>query len=291
MSPQFHPQMTPLAQLTLPRLDLRHLRIFFFAPRSTIRPWPAAGPGHRRILSDSRRSGFLSLEQVTLGILLVSAVGCGTANRQTYHRVQRGETLYRISKSYGTTVDAIASANQIANPERIEVGQRLVIPDATAAPTRAPARRRAVSPEQERRDQAALALSWPIDGGVVTSGFGQRKGTQHDGIDVSAPPGTPVLAAQDGEVIFSDVLRGYGNLVIVRHSNGFSTVYAHNQVNLVRQGQRVRRGDTIARVGSTGHTSGANLHFEVRRDNVARNPASFLPPSQQVAIRDDDSDS
>lgn len=237
------------------------------------------------------------LEQVTLGLVLTGIVGCGTATRQTYHRVQAGETLYRISKSYGTTVGAIVTANAIENPERIEIGQRLLIPDAnaplerTVTAARSTTARRTIVPEDTSRDRAALALSWPIAGGVITSAFGARRGTHHDGIDVSAPPGTPVLAAQDGEVIFSDVLRGYGNLVIVRHRQGFSTVYAHNQVNLVRQGQRVRRGDTIARVGNTGHTSGANLHFEVRRDNIARNPATFLPPAQQVAINDGDSDS
>ena len=78
---------------------------------------------------------------------------------------------------------------------------------------------------------------------------------------------------------------GYGNLVIIRHSGGFSTVYANNQVNLVRQSQRVRAGDIIARVGQGTHATGASLHFEVRRDNVARNPLPYLPANTQVSAR------
>ena len=91
-------------------------------------------------------------------------------------------------------------------------------------------------------------------------------------------------AADDGEVIYSDVLRGYGNVIIVRHTHGLATVYAHNQTNRVREGQRVRRGEVIGNVGDSGRTTGANLHFEVRKDNVARDPLYFLPAVEQVAV-------
>ena len=78
-------------------------------------------------------------------------------------------------------------------------------------------------------------------------------------------------------MIYSDTLRGYGNVVIVEHGGGYATVYAHNEENLVHAGDRVHQGDTLARLGRTGRTSGPNLHFEVRKDNVARNPIYFLP--------------
>jgi len=92
-----------------------------------------------------------------------------------------------------------------------------------------------------------------------------------------------VHAAQDGDVVYSDVLRGYGNVIILRHAGGFATVYAHNQVNRAHERQHVRQGDIIASVGDSGRTSGANLHFEVRQDNVARDPLEFLPPPEQLA--------
>ena len=214
-------------------------------------------------------------------VLLGAIFGCSSSG--IYHQVRSGETLYRISKSYGVSLDALVAANHLSGTSQLRVGQQLRIPGAETA--RAGSVEHSNTSSDHDEDGPSIALSWPIGGGVVTSSFGERAGSHHDGIDVSAPAGTAVLAAQDGEVMFSDVLRGYGNLVILRHRSGFSTVYAHNQLNLVRDGQSVRRGDVIARVGTTGHASGANLHFEVRKDNVARNPLHFLPPSEQVAIQ------
>jgi murein DD-endopeptidase MepM/ murein hydrolase activator NlpD len=94
-----------------------------------------------------------------------------------------------------------------------------------------------------------------------------------------------VRAAADGKVIFSDVLRGYGNVVIVRHTKGYLTVYAHHRANLVKEGQMVRQGDVIAEVGQTGRASGASLHFEVRKDNLARNPLQYLPQERSTVRR------
>jgi murein DD-endopeptidase MepM/ murein hydrolase activator NlpD len=116
-----------------------------------------------------------------------------------------------------------------------------------------------------------------VHAGVLSSGYGLRNGSMHDGIDISAPPGTPISAADDGVVIYSGAFKGYGNIVIVRHDNRYVTVYAHNEYNLVREGDRVTRGQKVGVLGTTGRTTGANLHFEVRRDNVARNPLSHLP--------------
>jgi murein DD-endopeptidase MepM/ murein hydrolase activator NlpD len=99
----------------------------------------------------------------------------------------------------------------------------------------------------------------------------------HDGIDIAAPEGTPIRAIEDGEVIYSDQLRGYGNMVILRHANGIISVYAHNESNLVREGQSVARGEVVARVGSTGRVSGPHLHFEIRKNNAAQDPLRYLP--------------
>jgi murein DD-endopeptidase MepM/ murein hydrolase activator NlpD len=116
-----------------------------------------------------------------------------------------------------------------------------------------------------------------VSRGVVSSGFGIRDGAKHDGVDIAAPAGTPVYAADSGVVIFSGTLHGYGNTVIIRHDDNYVTVYGHNQRNLVREGIRVSRGDEIGAIGRSGRTTGANLHFEVRRDNVAQDPLAYLP--------------
>lgn len=232
-----------------------------------------------------------------LAALLASAVACGCSSHKkaasepaqaaTYHVVSRGETLYRISKAYGLTYEEVAKANGIDDPSRIEVGQRLLIPGArrqvpvdVIAPRDAPAGRAVAEPwlPPEKRP-----FIWPVQG-PVSSAFGPRGKSFHDGIDIAADDGTPVQCAADGLVIYADELRGYGRLIIVRHAEEYATVYAHNSDNLVREGDKVKRGQVIARVGDSGRTTAPNLHFEVRRDNVARNPLAYLPP-EVAALR------
>jgi murein DD-endopeptidase MepM/ murein hydrolase activator NlpD len=104
-----------------------------------------------------------------------------------------------------------------------------------------------------------------------------RAGKRHDGIDIAAPEGTPVLAAAAGSVIYAGEQAGYGAIVILKHEGGLVTLYAHNARLLVNEGDRVRRGEAIARVGQTGKTTGPHLHFEVREGTRPRNPLLFLP--------------
>lgn len=216
--------------------------------------------------------------------MLGSVAACSHA--VLYHQVRPGENLYRISKAYGVAVQRLAAANHLSDPSRLEVGQRLLIPGGhRELPVNVitPRTAKAGPPQPDEVPKGAIAFAWPVAGGTVTSGFGNRGHSFHDGIDISAPAGSPVRAAQDGDVIYSDTLRGYGNVIIVRHTHGYATVYAHNQNNRVREGQHVRRGDVIGSVGDSGRTSGANLHFEVRQENVARDPLYFLPAVEQVA--------
>ena len=212
--------------------------------------------------------------------VVTMAAGCGGGPAGLRHRVERGETLYRIGKAYGVSDGELARLNGIRDPARIEVGQVIVVPHATR---RLPVQ--VITPERARADQPAPrelptgpeAFVWPVQG-VVSSNFGPRGATHHDGIDISCPVGTPVRAARTGRVLYSDRLRGYGNLIIMEHGDSYATVYAHNQANRVHAGDVVHQGDVIASVGESGKTSGANLHFEVRKDNIARNPVFFLPP-------------
>jgi murein DD-endopeptidase MepM/ murein hydrolase activator NlpD len=124
-------------------------------------------------------------------------------------------------------------------------------------------------------------MRWPLHG-LLYRGFGVRQGKRHDGIDISAPEGTTVLAAAEGEVVFTGRQQGYGVLVIVRHEGALVTLYAHNSAVLVKEGERVSAGTPIARVGQSGRTTGPHLHFEVReqvRDGYRpRDPLLYLPP-------------
>jgi lipoprotein NlpD len=119
------------------------------------------------------------------------------------------------------------------------------------------------------------ALAWPTPG-VLISGFGERDRDKHEGIDLASPEGTPVRAAERGTVLFAGEQRGYGNLVLLEHAGGLVTVYAHNAKNLVKKGERVARGEQIARVGHTGNATGPHLHFEVRVSARPHDPLGFL---------------
>lgn len=197
-----------------------------------------------------------------------------------YHVVKSGENLFRIGKAYDVPYRELARINRISDPHRIHAGQRIFVPGATR---RLPVE--IITPSktaiQRRRPPGLRAASpdgflWPIRG-AVTSEFGPRGETFHDGIDIEAPEGTPIRAVEKGVVLYSDQLRGYGNLVIVRHPGGFVSVYAHNRANLVREGQEVKRGEVIGEVGSTGRVTGPHLHFEIRKDNIAQDPLYYLP--------------
>jgi murein DD-endopeptidase MepM/ murein hydrolase activator NlpD len=148
----------------------------------------------------------------------------------------------------------------------------------------APVRRASTKAAKPR---GAPRLAWPTDTGKLSSPYGRRGRRHHDGIDISVPYGSPVYAAADGEVVYVGSLRGYGRMVIIKHGNGFVTVYAHNARHEVRAGARVRRGALVARVGRSGRTTGVVLHFEVRKDNVAYDPLGFLPPRSDVAAREE----
>lgn len=133
----------------------------------------------------------------------------------------------------------------------------------------------------QRSLSAAKPLGWPTRG-WVTSSFGMRNSPfsgrrkLHEGLDIAARTGTPVVATADGIVSRSETASGYGKLVVVDHGYGYRTFYAHNSRNLVRVGERVRRGQKIAEVGNTGSSTGSHVHYEVRLNNVPLNPRKFL---------------
>jgi murein DD-endopeptidase MepM/ murein hydrolase activator NlpD len=207
-----------------------------------------------------------------------SAISPSSAPRSAqgvFHIVQPGENLFRIGKTYDVPYEELARVNRIRDPRQITVGQRIFIPRAAR-----PLPVEVVAPGEEGAPQSDTgyegSLLWPVSG-AVNSGFGPRGSSFHDGLDIGAPEGTPIRVVEHGEVIYSDQLRGYGNMVIVRHNGGIVSVYAHNQVNLVRDGQQVARGEIIARVGSTGRVTGPHLHFEIRKNNLAQDPMLYLP--------------
>ncbi|MEI7705256.1 MAG: peptidoglycan DD-metalloendopeptidase family protein [Deltaproteobacteria bacterium] len=197
----------------------------------------------------------------------------------TTHVVQKGETLYRIAKTYGIDPRELMEANGITDSRSISAGQQLFVPGAARSldvGPLPPGATAALEPEVAPRKGGNGSLQWPLKG-VLYRGFGVKQGQRHDGIDLSAPEGTLVHAAASGEVIYTGNQAGYGTIVILRHSGSLITLYAHNSAVLVKEGDRVAAGTPVAKVGQSGRTTGPHLHFEVREGTRPRDPLTFLP--------------
>ena len=224
-----------------------------------------------------------------IGCLLVSCTRIYTA-RGFYHRVRKGDTLASIARGSGASLQEVAEINNVQDPSQLKLGQRLYVPtnkrksyalsrSKKKSKTKKKGASKATStpkPQTEKIVFDRKRFSWPVNG-PVSSNFGMRKRRRHDGIDIRAKKGTSIRAAASGKVVFSGRLRGYGNMLLIKHKDSFFTAYAHNSKNLTKKGKNVKRGAIIARVGNTGRTTGPHLHFEVRKGRKARNPLFFLP--------------
>ncbi|MEQ8387996.1 MAG: M23 family metallopeptidase [Alphaproteobacteria bacterium] len=196
--------------------------------------------------------------------------------RPQIHVVRKGDTLYSISRAYGVSMNSLARANGLGAPYTIYAGQKLQLA-ATEAGTakRTVSRRAAALPAPPARTGKGFAT--PVKGRII-SRFGPKEGGLHnDGINIAAPRGSDVRAAQNGVVAYADSgLSGFGNLLLIKHSDGWVSAYAHTDKMLVRRGDRVTRGQVIAKVGSTGSVDRPQLHFELRRGSRALDPLPHL---------------
>jgi lipoprotein NlpD len=213
--------------------------------------------------------------------------GAENAGKLGYYTVQRGDTLTRIALDHGQTWRDLVSWNSLANPNLIEVGQvlRVAPPGATVetsgvvvqpiggtAPVATPAKPTPAPPSAPAANDEGLGFAWPANGSVI-AGFDEAK---NKGLDIAGNAGDPVLAAADGQVVYAGAgLRGYGNLIILKHNNTFLTAYAHNQALLVKEDQKVRKGQKIAEMGKTD-ADRVKLHFEIRRQGKPVDPAKYL---------------
>ena len=225
--------------------------------------------------------------------------GFENAGKPGYYTVKPGDTLIRIGLDTGQNWRDVVRWNNLENPNLIEVGQvlRVVPPTSenplvvtrpvtsgvanantgTTAPVQAAsAARPASAPASSQTASASeddLAFIWPAQGTLV-AGFDEVK---NKGFDISGKAGDPILASADGRVVYAGAgLRGYGNLIILKHNNTFLTAYAHNQTLLVKEDQSVKKGQKIAEMGNSD-ADRVKLHFEVRRQGKPVDPAKYLP--------------
>lgn len=247
-------------------------------------------PGRAPVTDRSSRTG-------SAAAAVTPQPGQENAGKPGYYSVRPGDTLTRIGLEQGQSPRDLARWNALDNPHLIEVGQVLrvvppgkdpvaVSPGVTVTPVPTPAAEARVKP-RNLNDKAAegakpitglvdgeeLAFAWPV-GGVLLERFDE---TRNKGVDIAGKAGDPVLAAADGRVVYAGAgLRGYGNLVILKHNNTYLTAYAHNQALMVKEDQTVRQGQKIAEMGSSD-ADRVKLHFEVRRQGKPVDPLKFLP--------------
>lgn len=213
--------------------------------------------------------------------LLLAFCGCATVPAYTpvpekkvgpgipgkYHKVQKGQTLWKISRIYGIDVDEIARINRISDAGSLDIGQLIFIP-----PDMKPAY------TQSRDLSSDEDFIWPVEGRVI-SGFGQNSNNMvNKGINIQPYTNNDVVAARGGKVVFcADNFKGFGKTIIIDHGDGFSSVYARNAQISVRAGDRVQKATAIAKVGSAGRDRNKYLYFQIRKGHIPKNPYFYLP--------------
>ena len=188
----------------------------------------------------------------------------------TSYTVKRGDTVYGVSRASGIMMNDLVRINALEQPYALRVGQVLKIPGRTSnSPVRV-----AIAPPPKISGKGFM---WPVNGNVISSYGPKRAGYHNDGVNIRAPMGSSVYASESGVVVHAgNKLKGYGNLILIKHQNGWITAYAHNDKLLVTKGQQVVRGQVVAQVGRTGRVDSPQLHFEMRKGSRAVNPALYL---------------
>ena len=181
-----------------------------------------------------------------------------------FHEIRHGQTLLSIARAYGADILDIVKYNRLKEPSLIYAGRYLFIPGAKT-PIKGMDGYQSVV---KKYKSIPSSFMWPVKGKVI-----ERK----RGIEIVCPKFSPVKAVEKGVVASAGILRGYGNIIIIDHCNGFYTIYAHNERNLSSRGDEVKKGDTIAIAGSTGRTEQPCVYFEIRKGAKSVNPLAYLP--------------
>ncbi len=218
-----------------------------------------------------------------------------------YYQVAAGDTLYSISRKYEMNVNNLIAINNLAAPYSVKVGQKLKVNN-SVAPSAIPSVASGTSSTQsspqssvaykktENQKTAAISpapeptiahknnrFAWPIKGAIISKFGAKPGGLYNDGVNIKAKSGDNVKATEDGVIAYvGNELRGYGNLIIIKHSGGWISAYAHLDKTKVKRGIKVKKGQSIATVGSTGNVKSPQLYFGLRKGREAVNPQTYL---------------
>ena len=198
--------------------------------------------------------------------------------------VKKGDTLYSISRKFKTDVFALANFNKLNNINQIKVDQKILIPDSEY---KIDVKKRFVKKKKrevvnlKRKEKILKKVDsnfiWPVKGKILNRFGSEVPGFFNDGINISSKAGTVVKASLDGEIVYSgNEIPGYGNLILIKHSQNWITAYAHLNKIIKLKGSFVKKGQTIGLVGNTGNVREFQLHFEIRKGKEAVNPLKYL---------------
>ncbi len=244
---------------------------------------------------EDRMQGVTVRSAPVPAVIAATLPGAENAGKPGYYTVQKGDTLTRVALDHGQSWRDLVRWNSLSNAHLIEVGQVLrVVPPGSSVETKgvvvqpisgsaevvpskpaasAPLPAAGTSSTTTLGNDDGLGFIWPASGNLL-AGFDDVK---NKGLDIGGKAGDPVLAAADGHVVYAGAgLRGYGNLIILKHNNTFLSAYAHNQALLVKEDQKVNKGQKIAEMGKTD-ADRVKLHFEIRRQGKPVDPARYLP--------------
>jgi len=206
-----------------------------------------------------------------------------------YHEVKTGDTLYSISRQYNMQVNQLIEINDIKEPYSVKVGEKIRVAKLNKEENSKPQveEKKFIKVEEKKSEPSEGFVertldhlnhfSWPVKGQVISK-FGPKSGgLYNDGINIAAKEGDSVKAAEDGAVAYvGNELKGYGNLIIVKHSGGWITAYAHLKDSLVKRGQKVDKGQKVGTVGASGNVTSPQLYFGLRKGRDAINPENYL---------------
>lgn len=217
-------------------------------------------------------NGFLYL------LIVLTLMSCAHIKSGQYVQLRKGQSVDSLAKNYGVSKNLIQSFNK---KKSFRPGDWVFVP-----------MNRGILGSRINRSFAGSyyigdgKFIWPVPGSRrVSSEFGRRWGRPHNGIDISAPGGSHILSSAAGVVIYSGSgLRGFGNMIVIRHEDNFYSIYAHNRRNYVRKNEKVVQGQVIGQVGNTGRSTGNHLHFEIRRGDKALNPLAFFKEARYKII-------
>ena len=217
-----------------------------------------------------------------LFLFSIFIISCSSLKSGHYIQLRKSDNLDHLAKHFKISKAHLLNANR---DKKFRAGEWWFIPLKIGVSYAFQSKSNYANIEYSNKFLNSGKFLWPVPSTTrISSNFGRRWGRPHTGIDIPGKRGAEIIAAGDGVVTFSGRMSGYGKVVVIKHANGFATVYAHNRKNFVKKGQKIARGQLIGQIGKSGKATGYHLHFEIRKNQKAVNPIAFIRKSRNFML-------